>query len=266
MSAREAHLEGLTPLYDCEYRLRTKSGDWKWIYSRGAVVEWDSTGKPLRMSGTILDIHDRKVTQEKLARAHEELEKQVIRRTTDLARITRDLRREVRIREKAMEDLRKSEALLKEAQRVAHIGHWELESPDGTPTWSEEIFHVFGLDPAKGEPSFAGLREFIHPQDWELLERSIRALSSEGVPYDIEFRLTRPDNTVRWMSCKGSPSKNAKGEVIRLFGTSQDITERKQAKKSFKRVKPLSGRYCRELLSVSAKSLKAGSWVGSIKN
>ncbi|MEW6141109.1 MAG: DUF3365 domain-containing protein [Thermodesulfobacteriota bacterium] len=126
------------------------------------------------------------------------------------------------------EALAKSEALLREAQRVAHIGHWELESLPGTSTWSEEIFHIFGLDPEKGEPSLGAYRDIIHLDDWELLERSVEALSSEGAPFDIEFRVIRPDGSIRWVNAKGYPQRNAQGEIIRLFGTAQDITERKK--------------------------------------
>ena len=59
------HLEGKTPGYEREYRMRTKSGGWRWILSRGKVVEWDPDGKPLRVSGTHLDIQERKESQER---------------------------------------------------------------------------------------------------------------------------------------------------------------------------------------------------------
>ena len=131
-------------------------------------------------------------------------------------------------RKEAEDELLKSVALLKEAQRTANIGHWELDHPDGTPTWSEEIFHIFGLDPAKGEPSFAAHRDIIHPEDWELLDRSVRELSSQGEHFDIEFRLIHKDKNIHWMHAVGYPTKNDAGEVIRLFGTAQDITKRKQ--------------------------------------
>jgi PAS domain S-box-containing protein len=61
------HLAGLTDYYEDEYRLRTKSGQWKWILSRGKVVERDKVGRPLRMTGTCLDISKRKCAEEALA-------------------------------------------------------------------------------------------------------------------------------------------------------------------------------------------------------
>ncbi len=130
---------------------------------------------------------------------------------------------------RAEEALKKSETLLKEAQRVAHVGHWELEDPSGTPTWSDEIFHIFGLDPAEGEPSFEAHRDIIRQEDWELLDNSVKALSSEGKPFDIEFRVVRPDGSIRWMHANGYPTINEAGSVVRMFGTAQDITDRKRA-------------------------------------
>ena len=54
------HFEGKSPFYESEHRLRTKSGDWKWVLDRGKVVQWDPNGKPLRMAGTHLDITEQK--------------------------------------------------------------------------------------------------------------------------------------------------------------------------------------------------------------
>lgn len=56
----QAHFEGKTPSYECEYRLQTKQGDWMWRYDRGKVVAWDANGKPLRMVGIDIDISENK--------------------------------------------------------------------------------------------------------------------------------------------------------------------------------------------------------------
>jgi PAS domain S-box-containing protein len=69
----DKHLAGLTPLFEGEYRLRTRSGEWKWILSRGKVVERDQDGNPLRMAGTLLDITARRRAEEALARQAREL-------------------------------------------------------------------------------------------------------------------------------------------------------------------------------------------------
>ncbi|MBL6996122.1 ABC transporter substrate-binding protein [Desulfobacula sp.] len=140
----------------------------------------------------------------------------------------RRLSKEITERKQAEEALRKSEALHQEAQRVAKIGHWELDSPSGKPLWSEEVFHIFGLDPKKSEPSFSAHVNIIHDEDWDLLDHSIQELSTNGTPFDIEFRILRPGGGIRWMHARGSANKNEDGSVARMFGTAQDITDRKQ--------------------------------------
>ena len=142
--------------------------------------------------------------------------------------------RDITERAKAEEELKKSEALLKEAQQVGRLGHWELDDPAGTPTWSEEIFRIFGLDPARGEPSFAAHQDIIHKGDWELLNRAVESLSAKGISFDIEFRFTKPDGSFGWINAKGYPRKNQQGEIVRLFGTAQDITDRKRAEMGLK--------------------------------
>ena len=139
----------------------------------------------------------------------------------------RKLSAEVTLRKQIERKLKKSEALHKKAQGVAGIGHWELDSITGTPLWSEEIFHIFQLDPKTSPPSFAAHQNIIHPHDWPLLEKSIQDLASKGVPYDVEFRIRRPGNQIGWMHAIGSAEKDADGNVVRMFGTAQDITDRK---------------------------------------
>jgi len=141
---------------------------------------------------------------------------------------------DITARKETEEALRKGEDLLTEAQRVAHIGHWEIDSPTGTPTWSEEIFHIFGLDPAQGEPSFAAHQNLIHPEDWNLLHGAVTRGTTEGIPFDIEFRSIRPDKSIRWINAKGYPTGKRQGEFFGMFGTAQDITERNLAQEALR--------------------------------
>jgi PAS domain S-box-containing protein len=131
------------------------------------------------------------------------------------------------LRKRAEEALAKSEALLREAQRAAHIGHWELDTSIMTPAWSEEIFHIFGLDPEEGEPSFEAHQKVTHPDDWDILNNAVTTSIVEGTPFDIEFRILRPDKAIRWMHAIGYPKKDREGRIVSVFGTAQDITDRK---------------------------------------
>ncbi len=128
---------------------------------------------------------------------------------------------------RAEEVLAKSEALLREAQAAAHIGHWELDTSTMTTTWSEEIFHIFSLDPEEGEPSFEAHQKVIHTDDWDILNNAMTTTIVEGTPFDIVFRILRPDKTIRWMHAIGYPKKDSEGRIVSVFGTAQDITDRR---------------------------------------
>ncbi len=132
-------------------------------------------------------------------------------------------------RKRIEEALKKSEALHKEAQKAAHIGHWELDTSIMVPTWSEEIFRIFGLNPQKDPPSFATHQKVTHPDDWHILNNAVTTSINEGIPFDIEFRILRPDKTIRWMNAIGYPKRDSEGRIGSVFGTAQDITESKQA-------------------------------------
>ena len=130
-------------------------------------------------------------------------------------------------RKQIVDALAKSEALLREAQGVAHIGHWELDTSIMTPAWSEEIFHIFGLDPEEDEPSFEAHQKVTHPDDWGILNNAVTTSMAEGIRFDIEFRILRPDKTIRWIHAIGYPKKDREDRIVSVFGTAQDITDRK---------------------------------------
>ena len=135
----------------------------------------------------------------------------------------------------AEKELLKSEALLKEAQEVAHIGHWELDPATMIPAWSDEIFHIFGIDPATGEPSFAAHSGLLHPDDWEILNNAVNATIATGTPFEIEFRFLHALKGIRWMRAIGRAMRNDKGTIIRLYGTAQDITNSKSTQENLEK-------------------------------
>jgi diguanylate cyclase (GGDEF)-like protein/PAS domain S-box-containing protein len=162
---------------------------------------------------------------------------------------------------KQLEDnLKESESLLKEAQHLAKIGHWEMDPAVGTPAWSEEIFHIFGLDPEQGEPSFENHQKIVHPDDWDILNNAITQSSIDGAPFDIEFRIFSPDKSIRWVNGRGYATKDNEDKVIRIFGTAQDITERKHLEERLLTISisdELTGLYNRRgFITLSEQQLK----------
>ena len=75
LEAQAAHLRGETPIFTREFRLRCKDGAYKWILARGLVVERDAAGRPLRMIGTVRDVHEHYLIEEREKRQQQELER-----------------------------------------------------------------------------------------------------------------------------------------------------------------------------------------------
>ena len=140
--------------------------------------------------------------------------------------------RDITERKRVEEKLTKSEFALKEAQQVAHIGNWDYSVLDDKPNWSEELFKIFERKPADGEPSWVEHKASIHPDDWEKTDSTVQKAIEDGSPYEAEFRIIKPDKSIKWAFTIGKAVKDANGKVYRLYGTVQDITERKRVEEA----------------------------------
>jgi PAS domain S-box-containing protein len=121
--------------------------------------------------------------------------------------------------------LRKHQDLLLEAQRVAHIGNWDYDLTTGKITWAEELFHILNRDPILGEPNYEENLQLYHPEDREKLHQAVQRAITTGEPYELILRIRLPDNTIRYTKGIGRVGYNTAGEVIRIYGTAQDITD-----------------------------------------
>jgi PAS domain S-box-containing protein len=90
-ASRQAHYAGETAYYECDLRMRHKSGHWIWVNIHGRVHRRDDRGHPLYVSGTMLDIHDRVTAQEQVHQLNADLEQRVAARTAELERSMRDM-------------------------------------------------------------------------------------------------------------------------------------------------------------------------------
>lgn len=129
----------------------------------------------------------------------------------------------------AEQALQESKTNLAVAQRVAHIGSWEFDVIKGKVTWSEELFHIFGIDPTKPEPTFVEHQQFICPEDCHLWYQLVLDSLQTGKSYTQIYRIIRPDGEMRYIEGRGEAILNDAHQVIRLYGTAMDVTERKQA-------------------------------------
>ncbi|HEY9606331.1 MAG TPA: PAS domain S-box protein, partial [Allocoleopsis sp.] len=128
----------------------------------------------------------------------------------------------------------KSEHALAEAQRLAHLGNWSFDLVNRGLAWSDETFRIYGLDPTQGEPTEEQHLQQIHPDDREQVLRSSELAMTQGIPYEHEMRIFLPDGSMRYTLGRGQPVFDETGEVVQLFGTVQDITERKQAEEELR--------------------------------
>jgi PAS domain S-box-containing protein len=125
--------------------------------------------------------------------------------------------------------LAKTHARLIEAQQVAHIGSWEWDVRANTLWWSDELHRIYGIEPEGFIASFEGYVSMVHPDDRDLVHATVSAAFETGRPFSFEHRIVRPDGGVRRLHGKGRVVVDDSGRAIRMLGTGQDITERRQA-------------------------------------
>jgi PAS domain S-box-containing protein len=137
--------------------------------------------------------------------------------------------RDITERKKAEEKLQQSQKLLLESQKMAQVGSWAFDPITKKIEWSEQEFYIFGLDPARGNPSYEENRALIYPGDRKMFDDAAQKAITANKPFQIELRVFHTDGTLHrhwnWYQIE----QNKEGKTSRLFGTTQDITERKRA-------------------------------------
>jgi len=129
---------------------------------------------------------------------------------------------------KSERKLRESEAKLAEAQRIAHLGHWEWDIVSNIDIWSDEIYRIFGLTPQEFSATYEAFLESVHEDDREFVQQSVDAAIKEKKPYSIDHRIVRPDGSIRFVHEEGEVTFDEDGKAVSMMGTVQDTTERIQ--------------------------------------
>lgn len=124
---------------------------------------------------------------------------------------------------------KKTEEDLLEAQRVSQIGSWQWNPKTDEVVWSAELYRIAGRDPNLPPPAFEEQRQLYTPESWDRLKRAIEEALQTGAPFTLDLEIVRPDGSARWITDRGEVLCDGTGQITRLRGTAQDITERKHA-------------------------------------
>jgi PAS domain S-box-containing protein len=191
-AALDAYMEGRTPTFLLEQRLRMASGEWRWIDARGKVVARDASGAATRMVGTYTDISDRK---------------------------------------RGEEALRVNEERLRLAVDAAGMGLFDLDVLTGDTAVNDQYALMLGYDPADFHETGAAWTERLHPDDREVVAAAYRDYSAGRIPqYRVEFRQRTRSGDWMWIQTLGrAVERDATGSPLRMLGTHLDINERRRA-------------------------------------
>ncbi len=142
--------------------------------------------------------------------------------------------RDITERKQSEEILRQSEEVLKESQRIAHLGSWHMDVASSRVVWSEELYRIYGFDPALPPPLYTESMKLFTKESWERLSAAIDRAVTAGIPYELELEAVTRDGERGWMWARGEPVKDANGAIVRVRGVVMNITERKLAENALR--------------------------------
>lgn len=135
---------------------------------------------------------------------------------------------------RAVENLQRSEASLAEAQRIAHLGNWDLDLAKNEFQWSDEVYRIFGLTPQELKVTYELFINSVHPDDRELVRKAVNETLEKKTNYCIDHRIILPGGEERFVHEQAELLVSEDGTPIKMVGTVQDITGRKQAEEALR--------------------------------
>jgi PAS domain S-box-containing protein len=135
---------------------------------------------------------------------------------------------------KLIDTLQRREAQLAEAQHIAKIGSWEWDVETDVVTWSEELYRIYGVRPGSGlVPNYQGFLDRMHPDDRDDVAAAVTRAAEESGEFEFDARIFKDDGAIAWIRGRGRVVRDvASGAVLRMGGTSQDITATKDAEQA----------------------------------
>lgn len=135
---------------------------------------------------------------------------------------------------RAFEDLHRNQVRLAEAQRIARLGNWEWDLKKNELHLSEELCRIFGLCQKDFGVTFNAFLDRVHPEDRSRVEKSLAKAQRQGKPLSIDHRILLPDGSVRFLHGQAETALDPSGTPVHMFGTFQDISERKNAEEQIR--------------------------------
>lgn len=175
--------------FEADFRIVTSTGEIKWIKAMGRM-ETDLEGNPARAVGIHLDETPARVLDVEL--------------------------------EHNRDDSKKAELL-------ARVGNWSLDIKIGSVIWSEGLYAILGLDPANRTPTLSAHSRFFSEENFQIMQKAVDQCIDSGTPYSLDLAATREDGMPFFVNIKGNAARDARGDVVEIYGTALDITEQKQA-------------------------------------
>ncbi|TAL32254.1 MAG: PAS domain S-box protein, partial [Alphaproteobacteria bacterium] len=180
--------------YDVEYRLRTNAGDYIWGHARGSCV-WDRSGTPMRMSGSLSDITDRKLAEQRLQESEERYGLAVM---------------------------------------ASYDGLWDWNVITNELFWSDRFKEILEIINPDFQPSYNEFKDRLHPDERDFIVATLENHTRTRAPYNAEFRMRTDRGNYIWVSARGATIWNDEGWATRMTGSVTDITARKLAEEELR--------------------------------
>ncbi len=128
-----------------------------------------------------------------------------------------------------LNELKLSEEKLNDAQRLAHIGSWEWNTVDNTIEWSDELFRIYGINRESSKTNYESYLKTVHPDDRDYVNEMVQRSYQNHQPFDFFHRIVLQSGELRTLHGRGEVYLSNEGNIIKMIGTAQDVTERKKA-------------------------------------
>lgn len=138
------------------------------------------------------------------------------------------VRNDITDKKEAIEALVRSESRLKEAQRIATIGNWELDIQKNHIYWSDEVYSIFEVARDQFENTYEAFLKFLHPDDVELVNSAYTNSIVNKTAYDVVHRIVLSDGRIKYLQERADTNYDELGMPVRTYGTVQDITSIKE--------------------------------------